>query len=128
VPEGQAVLFITRVGYLESGVAVELTHSYCRSDYYDFVAERRLYLSPKRRRAHNRLIDTTIGNSMKTKYTPSFIFGAARVDAATAQSVLEQCQFQVKLALVVLLKQQTIEQAQLMLDRANGDACAVLKA
>jgi hypothetical protein len=39
VPEGQAVLFITRVGYLESGVAVELTHSYCRSDYYDFVAE-----------------------------------------------------------------------------------------
>jgi N-acetylmuramic acid 6-phosphate etherase len=65
---------------------------------------------------------------MKTKYSPSFIFGAARVDAATARSVLEQCQFQVKLALVVLLKQQTIEQAQLMLDSANGDACAVLKA
>jgi GntR family transcriptional regulator len=41
VPEGQAVLFITRVGYLESGVAVELTHSYCRSDHYDFVAEMR---------------------------------------------------------------------------------------
>jgi GntR family transcriptional regulator len=39
VPEGQAVLFITRTGYLASGVAVELTHSYCRSDYYDFVAE-----------------------------------------------------------------------------------------
>jgi GntR family transcriptional regulator len=41
VPVGQAVLFITRVGYLESGSAVELTHSYCRSDYYDFVAEMR---------------------------------------------------------------------------------------
>jgi GntR family transcriptional regulator len=41
VPVGQAVLFITRVGYLESGLAVELTHSYCRSDYYDFVAEMR---------------------------------------------------------------------------------------
>ena len=41
VPEGQAVLFITRVGYLDSGQAVELTHSYCRSDYYDFVAEMR---------------------------------------------------------------------------------------
>src|SRR5450830_1354371 len=41
IPEGQAVLFITRVGYLESGQAVELTHSYCRSDYYDFVAEMR---------------------------------------------------------------------------------------
>jgi len=41
VPTGQALLFITRVGYLESGQAVELTHSYCRSDYYGFVAEMR---------------------------------------------------------------------------------------
>ena len=39
VPEGRAVLYITRTGYLASGVAVELTHSYCRSDHYDFVAE-----------------------------------------------------------------------------------------
>ena len=39
VPVGQAVLFITRVGYLESGAPVELTHSYCRSDYYGYVAE-----------------------------------------------------------------------------------------
>jgi GntR family transcriptional regulator len=41
VAEGKAVLFITRIGYLESGQAVELTHSYCRSDHYDFVAEMR---------------------------------------------------------------------------------------
>ncbi|MES2150125.1 MAG: GntR family transcriptional regulator [Pseudomonadota bacterium] len=41
VPLGQAVLFVTRVGYLESGLAVELTHSYCCSDHYDFVAEMR---------------------------------------------------------------------------------------
>jgi GntR family transcriptional regulator len=41
LPVGQAVLFITRIGYLESGQAVELTHSYCRTDYYDFVAEMR---------------------------------------------------------------------------------------
>ena len=41
VPVGQAVLFITRTGYLASGKAVELTHSYCHSDYYDFVAEMR---------------------------------------------------------------------------------------
>jgi len=39
VPTGQAVLFITRVGYLGSGQPVELTHSYCRSEYYGFVAE-----------------------------------------------------------------------------------------
>lgn len=41
IPLGQAVLFITRVGYLDSGLAVELTQSYCRSDHYDFVAEMR---------------------------------------------------------------------------------------
>lgn len=41
IPEGQALLFITRVGYLDDGRAVELTHTWCRSDYYDFVAELR---------------------------------------------------------------------------------------
>ena len=39
VPTGQALLHITRVGYLESGLPVELTHSYCRSDLYGFVSE-----------------------------------------------------------------------------------------
>ncbi|HZX28904.1 MAG TPA: GntR family transcriptional regulator [Telluria sp.] len=41
VPQGAAMLHITRVSYLDSGAAVELTHSYCRSDYYEFVAESR---------------------------------------------------------------------------------------
>ncbi len=41
VPVGQALLFITRIGYLDDGPPVELTHSYCHSDYYDFVAEMR---------------------------------------------------------------------------------------
>jgi GntR family transcriptional regulator len=41
VPERQAVLFITRIAYLANNQVVELTHSYCRSDYYDFVAEMR---------------------------------------------------------------------------------------
>lgn len=39
IPQGAAMLFITRVGYLPGGAAIELTHSYCRSDYYDFVVE-----------------------------------------------------------------------------------------
>lgn len=38
---GAAMLHITRVSYLDNGAAVELTHSYCRSDYYEFVAESR---------------------------------------------------------------------------------------
>jgi GntR family transcriptional regulator len=41
LPVGQAVLHITRIARLESGEAVEITHSFCRSDYYDFVAELR---------------------------------------------------------------------------------------
>jgi len=41
VPAGQALLHITRVGYLDSGLPVELTHSYCRSDLYGFVSEMR---------------------------------------------------------------------------------------
>ena len=41
IKEGEAMLHITRVSYLDNGAAVELTHSYCRSDYYEFVAESR---------------------------------------------------------------------------------------
>ncbi|HAT29459.1 MAG TPA: GntR family transcriptional regulator [Janthinobacterium sp.] len=41
IKAGAAMLHITRVSYLENGAAVELTHSYCRSDYYEFVAESR---------------------------------------------------------------------------------------
>ncbi|HEY1043398.1 MAG TPA: GntR family transcriptional regulator [Telluria sp.] len=39
VPPGRAVLSITRTGFDAAGVVVELTQSWCRSDYYDFVAE-----------------------------------------------------------------------------------------
>jgi GntR family transcriptional regulator len=41
IKQGAAMLYITRVSYLEDGAAIELTHSYCRSNYYDFVAELR---------------------------------------------------------------------------------------
>ena len=41
IPLAQALLFITRVGYLDDGRAVEITHTWCRRDYYDFVAELR---------------------------------------------------------------------------------------
>jgi GntR family transcriptional regulator len=39
VAPGDAMLHLTRVGFLENGVAIELTHSYFRNDYYDFVVE-----------------------------------------------------------------------------------------
>lgn len=39
LPPGAAVLHLTRIGYLDNGVAVELTHSWFRSDYFTLVAE-----------------------------------------------------------------------------------------
>jgi GntR family transcriptional regulator len=36
-----ALLLITRVGYTTDGRAIELTDTYCRNDYYDFVVELR---------------------------------------------------------------------------------------
>ena len=41
IPLGQALLYITRIGYREDGQPVEITHTWCRSDYYDYAAELR---------------------------------------------------------------------------------------
>lgn len=38
---GEAILHVVRVGYARDGSAIELTHTYCHNDYYDFVAELR---------------------------------------------------------------------------------------
>jgi GntR family transcriptional regulator len=41
VAPGEALLLITRVGYNAEQRAVELTDTYCRNEYYDFVVELR---------------------------------------------------------------------------------------
>jgi GntR family transcriptional regulator len=41
LPAGHAVLFIQRVSYLASGQPLEVTCAYCRSDYFNLVAEMR---------------------------------------------------------------------------------------
>ena len=41
VPEGAALLWVSRVAYSADGAAIEFTQTYCRSDYYAFVAELR---------------------------------------------------------------------------------------
>lgn len=41
ISAGTAMLMITRIGYLENNLPIELTYSYCRNDYYDFIAELR---------------------------------------------------------------------------------------
>ncbi|HET7315690.1 MAG TPA: GntR family transcriptional regulator [Salinisphaera sp.] len=39
VPRGEALLKVTRLGYLADGSPAELTVSYCRTHYYDFMVE-----------------------------------------------------------------------------------------
>lgn len=41
IPTARAVLFVTRIGFAASGRPMELTHSYCRDEYFDLVAELR---------------------------------------------------------------------------------------
>jgi GntR family transcriptional regulator len=41
IPEGAALVHVTRVAYLADGRMVESTQTFCRSDYYDFVVELR---------------------------------------------------------------------------------------
>ena len=41
IPNGRAVLAVTRIGYVASGQPIELTCSYCRDEYFDLVAELR---------------------------------------------------------------------------------------
>jgi GntR family transcriptional regulator len=41
IAPNEALLLITRVGYTTEQRAIELTDTYCRNDYYDFVAELR---------------------------------------------------------------------------------------
>jgi GntR family transcriptional regulator len=41
IAPGEALLLITRIGYTAEQRAIELTDTYCRNDYYDFVAELR---------------------------------------------------------------------------------------
>jgi len=37
IKQGAPMVYITRIGFLENDTAIELTRSYCREDYYDFV-------------------------------------------------------------------------------------------
>lgn len=39
IASGTALIYVTRIGYLGDGRAIELTESFCRADMYDFVAE-----------------------------------------------------------------------------------------
>lgn len=75
----------------------------------------------------NLMVDLQATNAKLVERTVHLTVYATGADAATARAVLEQCQHQVKVAIVMLLKQQTAEQAQALLDHHNGNVRAALK-
>ncbi|MYM22812.1 N-acetylmuramic acid 6-phosphate etherase [Duganella sp. FT135W] len=75
----------------------------------------------------NLMVDLHATNVKLIERTIHLTMHATGVDADTARAALEQCQHQVKVAIVMLLKKQTAEQAQALLDHNNGNVRAALK-
>lgn len=69
----------------------------------------------------NLMVDMQATNVKLVERAVQLTMHATGADAATARGVLEQCQFQVKTAIVALLKKQTVGQAQALLDAADGN-------
>ncbi|WP_343730947.1 N-acetylmuramic acid 6-phosphate etherase [Duganella sp.] len=75
----------------------------------------------------NLMVDLQATNAKLTERTIRLTMHATGADAATARAALEQCQHQVKVAIIMLLKKQTAEQAQALLDHTNGNVRAALQ-
>jgi len=74
----------------------------------------------------NLMVDLQATNAKLIERAVRLTMHATGADEAAARAVLEQCRFHVKVAIVALLKQQTVEQAQQLLDHANGSVRAAL--
>lgn len=75
----------------------------------------------------NLMVDLHATNAKLIERTVHLTMHATGADAATARAALEQCQHQVKVAIVMLLKQQTAEQAQALLEHNDGNVRAALR-
>ncbi|MHA4868601.1 N-acetylmuramic acid 6-phosphate etherase [Duganella sp. PWIR1] len=75
----------------------------------------------------NLMVDLQATNVKLTERTIRLTMHATGADADTARAALEQCQYQVKVAIVMLLKQQTVENAQALLERTKGNVRDALK-
>ena len=75
----------------------------------------------------NLMVDLQATNAKLTERTIRLTMHATGADAGTARAALAQCQHQVKVAIIMLLKQQTADQAQALLDQHNGNVRAALQ-
>ena len=76
----------------------------------------------------NLMVDLHATNVKLIERTIRLTMHATGADADTARTALEQCQHQVKVAIIMLLKKQTADQAQSLLDQTNGNVRAALSA
>ena len=74
----------------------------------------------------NLMVDLHATNDKLTRRAVHLAMHATGADEDTARGVLEQCGYQVKVAIVMLLKKQTAEQAQALLDQADGNVRVAL--
>jgi N-acetylmuramic acid 6-phosphate etherase len=75
----------------------------------------------------NLMVDLHPTNAKLIERAVQLTMHATGSDAATARGMLERCHFQVKIAIVALLKKLTVDQAQTLLDEAGGDVRAALR-
>ena len=68
----------------------------------------------------NLMVDFRATNAKLVRRAVRLTMFATGVDEASAQAVLEQCGYHVKTAIVALIKQTTVEQAQALLASAHG--------
>jgi len=74
----------------------------------------------------NLMVDLQATNVKLIQRAINLTMHATGADEASCRAVLEQCQFQVKVAIVALLKQQPVAEAQHLLDQSNGSVRAAL--
>ncbi|TFW21922.1 N-acetylmuramic acid 6-phosphate etherase [Duganella callida] len=74
----------------------------------------------------NLMVDLQATNAKLVERAVRLTVHATGADAAAARAALEQCQYQVKLAMLMLLKKQTAAEAQAQLDATHGNVRAAL--
>lgn len=75
----------------------------------------------------NLMVDMHATNAKLVERAVRLTMHATGVEAGIARGVLERCQFQVKVAIVALLKNTSIEDAQNLLDESDGNVRRALK-
>ncbi|MCG2585162.1 N-acetylmuramic acid 6-phosphate etherase [Massilia sp. TS11] len=76
----------------------------------------------------NLMVDLKATNAKLVRRAVALTMLASGADEAAARATLEQCAFQVKTAIVALMRQTTVEQAARLLDQARGSVRQALAA